>query len=229
MSHFGFNNYINSLNLGNDANTKVLLHFDGTNGGTTFTDSAIGGSHAWSVLSGTATTSTTLPKFGTASGSFTTGAISTPDSTDFTFGINDFTIDFWFKTSTTGGISLFGQGNGGTTSSIVMSVSSGGLGATVYTGTTGTQINSAVNYCDGVWHHTALVRNGPNIMLFVDGVLKTTISYLSPISDVSTPFCVGATSSSAGGTLYTGNIDEFRISNVARYTSTFTPATGAYT
>jgi hypothetical protein len=83
---------------GNDSFTKILLHMDGANGGTTFTDANVGGSaHTWTANS--ATTSTGTLKFGTASENCGAGVgwIDTPDSADFTLGSGDFTIDFWFN------------------------------------------------------------------------------------------------------------------------------------
>lgn len=213
---------------GNDQYTKILLHMDGSNGGTTFTDSNLGGSaHTWSAAS--ATTSTSAPKFGTASMLAATGYISTPDSTDFTLGSSDWTVDFWLKTSTTTGQALFGQGNGGTTSSITMTMNSSAVTGIIYTGTTGTSISSATNLTDGSWHHVALVRSGGSIMLFLDGVLKTTIAYASAISNVSDVFAVGQVGALGGATSFNGNIDEFRLSvGIARWTADFTPPTSAY-
>ena len=44
MTRFGAG-FIGGLSTpGNDAFTKILLHMDGSNGGTTFTDIAVGGS-----------------------------------------------------------------------------------------------------------------------------------------------------------------------------------------
>jgi len=44
---------------GNDSNAKLLLHCEGTNGSTTFTDVSIGGGHAF-VAGGATAVSTAL-------------------------------------------------------------------------------------------------------------------------------------------------------------------------
>ena len=52
VSHFGLGLISNNGVPGNDAFTKILLHMDGSNGGTTFTDVNAGGvSNTWSALS----------------------------------------------------------------------------------------------------------------------------------------------------------------------------------
>jgi hypothetical protein len=89
---------------GNDAFTKILLHMDGTNGSTTFTDTNAGGSaHTWTA-NGNAQISTAQSKFGGASGLFdgTGDYITTPDHADYTLGSGDFTIDLWFNCTAVG-------------------------------------------------------------------------------------------------------------------------------
>jgi hypothetical protein len=75
---------------GNDANTVSLLHCDGVNGGTLFTDSALGSSsgHTWTPHAA-AVTDTSMKQFGTAAGKFTgsnSDYIETSASNDFRFG-----------------------------------------------------------------------------------------------------------------------------------------------
>lgn len=74
----------------------ALLHFDGSNGGTTFTDEK---GHTFTAY-GSAVTSTTQIKFGTASGyleDYTTQSnyIDTPANADFAFGTGDWTVEQW--------------------------------------------------------------------------------------------------------------------------------------
>ena len=88
----------------NDANTKLLLHCDGTNGGTTFTDSS-GSSHTVTANGG-ANTSTAQKKFGTASAYFdgTGDFLQSADSPDWDLS-GDFTWEMWIRPATinTGG------------------------------------------------------------------------------------------------------------------------------
>jgi hypothetical protein len=86
-----------TYNAGIDSYTKLMMHCDGANSATVFTDSSL----APHIITSTNTiTSTTTPKFGTASAYFdgTGDYMSIPYSTDFDFGTDDITIDFWFRT-----------------------------------------------------------------------------------------------------------------------------------
>jgi hypothetical protein len=78
----GLQGYTAALAAGNDSFTKILLHMDGANTSTTFTDSNSGGSaHTWTAA-GNAQISTATYKLGGASGLFdgTGDFITTPDS-----------------------------------------------------------------------------------------------------------------------------------------------------
>ncbi len=76
-----------------DSYTKSLLHLNGADGGTTFTDES---GKTWTISSGFLypQTKTDYYKFGGASGYFQ-GYIETANSPDFDPGAEPFTIDFW--------------------------------------------------------------------------------------------------------------------------------------
>ena len=80
-----------------DNYTKLLLHFDGTDGSTTFVDSSPSGKTVTAV--GNAQIDTAQYKFGGASGLFDGNGdyLSVPDSDDWYFGTGDFTIDAWAR------------------------------------------------------------------------------------------------------------------------------------
>ena len=80
--------------LGNDSNTLLLLHMDGTNGGTSFTDSSSYGRAISNV--GPPTTSSTQSMFGGTSGSFngSSQCLSIPNSADWNIS-GDFTLEAW--------------------------------------------------------------------------------------------------------------------------------------
>ena len=76
----------------------------------------------------------------------------------------------------------------------------------------------------GTWYHLALVSNGSTIKHFANGVQN----YSGSASQTSNrrAFNFGHKSASAVSTLY---FDEVRVSNIARYTSAFTPPSAAFT
>jgi len=97
------------------AYTSALLHFDGNNNGTTFTDET---GKTWTA-SGNAKLTTTSPKFGTACGTFdgNNDYIYSNDNADFEFGSGNFTIDAWVNvTSVTTQRTIIAHGEEGNTS-----------------------------------------------------------------------------------------------------------------
>jgi len=218
---------------GNDSFTKILLHMDGANGGTSFPDVNAGGSaHTWTVTS-PGTTSTGQIKFGTASMLGGGGWITTPDSTDWTVGSGNFTVDFWLnRNGVAAGENIAGQTSVATsTASWIISVSAAGqLSASMQMNPFASILaQSATNINGTAWHHVALVRNGSTFTLYVDGVAGAfpgTSS--SAVFDSSTVLGIGQTGSVTASP-FTGYIDEFRFSvGIARWSANFTPPTVPY-
>lgn len=224
---------------GNDTYTKVLLHMDGSDTSTTFTDSNAGGSaHTWTAA-GNAQLDTAESEFGTASGLFdgTGDWIAASDHADFALGSGDWTVDFWFNcTAASGSVeNIAGQNDSSetaTTKSFHIQRTAGNLirgqaavGSTVTTVTSTTQFTDAVNTG---WHHVALVRSGDVLTLFIDGVEEDSDAITGTVNDSSNDLRIGA-----GGEVttdpWTGWIDEFRLSvGIARWTEDFTPQALAY-
>lgn len=226
---------------GNDSLTKALLHFDGTDQQTTITDSNEGGSaHTWTAA-GNAQLDTADKKFGSASllldgtGDFE----STPDSTDFDLGSNNFQIDFWFKCNTAGGTlrHLCGQNAtplansttsfriNRTTGNVIEAIAAVGAGGVQLTGTT--QFTNAVNTG---WHHCAFIRSGNTAYLFIDGVLEDSDTLSGTVNNVASVLAVGAAGAHTSD-LWIGWIDEFslRVGTAAPFwTIAFTPPRAAY-
>jgi hypothetical protein len=91
-------------------------------------------------------------------------------------------------------------------------------------------LQSAANLLKvGVWQHFALTKFGPIVTLWIDGVSAGTY-VTSPVSQTfgnnSSPFQIGTWTNNTD--LFQGNIDEFRVSNIARYTANFTPPSAAF-
>jgi len=77
------------------ASVVLLLHCNGSNGGTTFTDNSSYGRAM--TANGNAQTSTAQSKFNGSSGLFDGAGdyLTASASSDFTFGTGDYTIESW--------------------------------------------------------------------------------------------------------------------------------------
>ena len=82
-----------------------------------------------------------------------------------------------------------------------------------------------------VLHHIALVRDGLNFNLYIDGVKSTTTrTLLQSVIDTHVPNQVLAVGGSSGQALVlNGYMDEFRIRKEAIYKTNFTPPTAPFT
>lgn len=219
-----------------------LLHYNGPNGGTTFTD----------VKGKTWTPSNTVlvtaeAKFGSAAGGFagnsSSSRIQTPDHADFDMGSGEFTVEYWIKHNVIAG--SFNRGH-------VMHSAFGGTGgwhfftrladtkltfATNTSGVSGTAVDSGT-MTTGVYYHIAGVRDfsggGDNLRLYRDGVQVGSSATTGTVNNNAVPCFVGGvwnTVSPFANSYFDGWMDDLRITKgVCRYPggTTFTPPTAAF-
>jgi hypothetical protein len=199
-----------------DAYTVLLLHMDGTNGGTTFTDDA----------------GSLTPKFGTGmlvldgNGDY----LTIPDSADFSFGSADWTIEGWFNFASFASFadpSLFGQfvdlnnrfhiGYHSGSSQIYVIAYSGGTA--ILDGTASATL--ALN----VWYHIAVQSRSGAIEVYLNGTKLTNSGDMTSgtLLDVAAPVEIGRLNYSSNYGYVYGRMDDLRVSKgIARYTSNFT-------
>lgn len=136
---------------------------------------------------------------------------------------NPATLEFWWyeanDESTSKLICDFGYRSGGVTQQLTKGYSSGiNYWNWVVNGTTiaSKQITVAS------WHHTAFVRGSSAMRWYIDGILVASIAYPAYELLMNLPIFGQSTGSNGG----VGKLDEFRISNSARYVANFgtTPA-----
>jgi hypothetical protein len=220
---------------GNDpfgTSVALLLHFDGTDGSTSFIDSS---SSAHTVTAyGNAQLDTADKKFGSAAGLFdgTGDYLEVGPSSKFALGTNNFTLEFWInlnsKNSNTTAIrTASSNGFDG-----ILALHAATLG--LYITSTGTSWNilssaSAFNgLTTGTWNHIAITRSGSSFMAFLNGILVATATSSAAIYQ-STNLLRLAAANSLGGFAMNGWLDEFRLTvGVARYTANFMPPTAAF-
>jgi len=208
-----------------------LLSSDTTDGSVVFQDSSFSGHGI--EYAGDTHHEDTEKQFGATSIYFdgTEDYLSIPDSTDFTFGSGDWTIDFCMQRGRNSTREMvFGQcdssGNGSSIS-MRMEITAGDV-VSLYL----MNSNKASSYSlsdTSNFYHIAWVRKGSNLLLFVDGTLEDTMSIgTGSLVDSSTDFSIGRQGEYAG-IYYQGYIDEFRIvKGTAVWTSNFIPPNRSY-
>lgn len=218
----------------NFSTTSLLLHCDGTNNSTTFTDET--GKTITAV--GNAKISTTQSKFGGASALFDGSGdyLNCGDHADFELGSGDFTMECFVR--------FAGYPNGYSGAYRVALIGKDAVGArsfhwgvtgtvSSFTGmvfsTAGTEVSVSWAPALNTWYHLAVCKSGTSLRFFVDGTqVGTTQTHSTAIADVATALTIG-------GILYTGfqyylngYVDEVRITKgAARYTADFTAPTAA--
>jgi hypothetical protein len=210
---------------GMDEYTKLLLHLDNnvddseivskivSNNGVVFSDS--------------------IYKFGTHSAIFEFGDVLTlQDSDDFHFGTGDFTIDTWVRFTEVSGNQCFGSQLGSNVWYFTKLDGNTTIEFLCWDGIMVAQYDWPWVASVDTWYHLALVRNGTNIDLYIDGikitpVISTPIGSQS-VSNVNGYFKIGYYDG-GGNAFIRGYLDEYRISKgIARWTTNFTPPVSAY-
>lgn len=157
-------------------------------------------------------------------------------SSDFAFGTGNFTIECWFykKTTTNAYPIIIGKSGSWTTNNWFLSDVRSGDNPTKFTfwcyniSSSAAILTSTTVVVPNTWYHLAVCRSGTTINLFVNGILESTItSSVSIDGGTTTALNVGGTASAANDIV--GSLQEVRISNIARYTSNFTPPIQRFT
>lgn len=192
----------------------------------------------WYVGSAAPTISTAQSKFG-GSSLFFNGAQNADMYFYYSSNINhqyEFTIEgfYYFNQLPTSGQGAFGVFNGvsGYRHATYLTTA-GKLQLYLSSNSTSNDIASAVlgstTVTTGAWHHIALTYYFGVYTLWLDGKAEITITNTTPLySDFLNQLRIGASDNTASNFLI-GYIDETRVSSTARYTSTFTPPTAAFT
>ena len=143
-------------------------------------------------------------------------------------GTNDFTIDWWEYFPSAPSSAAFYHSNAGTDTGYGLLVGhyNPTTTSTVYASSNGTAWDVLNNFSLGTtevgkWTHRALVRKGSNFYGFKNGKLISTASSSASIKATLTSTIGDYRHTS--DTYYTAYLKHIRISNIARWTSDFTP------
>lgn len=205
---------------GIDANTRFLMQMNGD----------ISSHEQISTLYGGMTFDASIKKFGYGSFGFDGSSyINLDNGVDWVFGTSDFTFEFWVYTvGAQGGGTIFSSChtnlsyNQGPGSWILYFNDATNLRYQLIT-TTGTKIVNFGNIPTTTWTHIALVRYNDVLTSYTNGVLLETVSVAARIVGQGSgkSLGIGRRQVSTPSYFIGSNIDEIRISNIARYTSDF--------
>lgn len=216
----------------------LLLHLDGVDGATSATDDY---GHPITFV-GNAQLTTAQKKYGSASlrvVDTSDGYVSAPAGQDWAFGSGDWTMAAWVRWDAVDWCYLFGQydpAQGGASIRTGYFRYHPGEARWQYkthlpngTSWSTSQYPSTWVPTLGVWHHVALVRQGNNLLFFVDGILldNNDVTGLD-CANIAAPICVGACPDPG---LYTENLGRSNVwiddalidKGTALWTAPFTP------
>ena len=210
------------------ASLGMLLHFDGAPGSTTFVDSSSPAVNGTAV--GSAALTSTVAKFGTSLATGTNSYASFPWKGSYTLK-GSYTVEAWLylravpvpnpRGSTCASMIVAGDLNGWQFS---YCHNTGSLGIGSYGNGAG-QLHTSYAMPLNQWLHIAVVRNGTNNAIYINGISQTLTANTFVGHEVPTGFLtVGSERRHASWDHdFPGYIDEVRITNgVARYTGNFT-------
>lgn len=222
------------LSTGGDTfynNVSLLLHMEGTNGSTTFTDNSF--TPKTVTANGNAQLSTITCAFGRSSAYFdgTGDYLSIARNNDFLPVANEnFTIEAWvYLTATPGALPalIAGLGEYGTDSDWNFQISSS-LRVSFYINAIVTTFENTTPITLNSWNHVAVSRSGTgsnNLRVFVNGIGQSFTTNSTTVGTGNRNLTIGADQNGDEGN-FTGYIDELRITKgVGRYTSNFTVPT----
>lgn len=208
----------------NYSSVSILLHGDGTDGSTTFTDSSTNGFTPSSVF-GQTQIDTADKKYGTGSILFDGASdyIWYTSNVAFGLGTGPWTVECYAKTTTLAtNNTLFDFRT--TTGEGTFYIQTNGKIA-YWNDTTNYQetIGGAGTISINTWYHIAFTYTSGVLRGFLDGTLFMEHTGLSLDFGASKPFFIGSHYNGATD-FFTGWIDEIRVTKgIARYTSSFTP------
>lgn len=216
----------------NFSSVSLLLHIDGSNGSTTFTDSS---SNSLTITAnGDAQVSTAQGKFNQSLIVDGTGdSLSITDSNSvMILGTGDLTVEFWFYTSSNStNLSNFATFFSGGTNALMLRYHNSFNSILVGYENVAYDIDPSPDVLptENAWNHIAVVRDSTSLRLYMNGSLGGEATGTGGSRNYSAINRIGSDSVGASYDL-SGYIDDFRVTKgIARYTgSSYTVPTAAF-
>ncbi len=169
-------------------------------------------------VAGTPSLTVSNVKFGTNSASFggTTDFIRAPDTVDFGFGNDNFTVECWVRTAASGTILDFRKYS---TDLGLFAINSGK--ASIWNRSA--HLLGITDLTTSTWFHLAWVRNNGLVSLYVNGKVEA-CSLSTGDYGIARPCTIGADYTTTGANFFNGLIDDVRVTKgLAKYIGKFTP------
>jgi hypothetical protein len=203
----------------NFTEVSLLLHCNSAVNTVTFKDHSSKPKVITTV--GNTYTSATQSKFGETSAYFDGAGDYLTVPTGLILGTNNFTFEGWIRIASNPTINVYNIATySASTTGFNLEIDlNGKLGFYTYAATT-TYNTSSASVTLNAWNHFAIVRKDNIFYGFLNGILEFTVtkteSYATSVLTIGRCPAVIARD-------FLGYMDEIRLSNIARYTSTFTP------
>jgi hypothetical protein len=212
--------FLNAKGDPNFANVVSLIHWNGANGSTTYTDQIVARTWTNGTQGGALTTADF--RFSTASLKFSLGGANQVDSdagADFTYGTGDWTIEWWFKTPSNAGTIMMWDQRGPNNAPCVFQQS-----GTLYYYPGFIAISGTSPMLSATWQHWAVSKIGNITRLFCDGT-QIGSNYADTINYPNGRVRLGTNGDTSGGFgTNTGWYDDVRVTKgVGRYAANFNP------
>jgi hypothetical protein len=221
-----------------DDNNVLLLHMDGTNGSTTFLDDSGGRSQKGITAFGNAQVDTAQSKFGGASALFdgTGDYLQIAQTSDLTLTSQaTWTLECYARFANLTGIKgIASQATNPGSNGFGWAFYTNGTNLLWYIGNANFINTSGFTLAVNTWYHIAIVRNGSQFNIYINGTSYYSNSSYASSSDPTAPVFIGVSPGISSGNwdgvtyFMNGHLDEFRISNTARYTANFTAPTAPF-
>jgi hypothetical protein len=207
---------------------SLLLHCNGANGSTTFTDNSP--SPKTVTSNNGAAISTVQSKFGGASGFFdgTNDYVSIPNNNQFKFSSGTFTVELWaYFSSVAAEQTLVGTYQNSTTG-LLIELYLGKI-CVLFSGD-GPDITGTTTILTNTWYHVAVSGTAGSYKMFINGTQEgSTYTGATSLASTGALYLGTLVSNGVFYTYFNGYIDELRITTgIARYTGNFTPQTSAF-
>jgi hypothetical protein len=195
-----------------DSITKLLLSLDGNMTDISPTPKSV-------QAMGNTKIDSSQYKYGQGSAQFDGSGdyLSIPDSPDWDFGTQDFTVDFWVRYPSAPGVHYLLSRNNDTDFSFYYNGSTLAFWAGY-----ASRISFSWSPSANTWYHIALVRASGKLQFYLNGVKQGSDQTYTANMIGQSPLIIGGRS--VGDIFLNGWLDDIRISQgVARYTANFTP------